>query len=101
MSAKIEPGSQADDDRKIRKKIGINSAILKAVDAIRFDESEFLKAAIINQNVKIESEINWSSPSSHGTEKNKSCNRQHPIMIPMHAYFIAECVAEPPRCSSS
>ena len=97
MSAKIEPGSQADDDRKIRKKIGINSAILKAVDAIRFDESEFLKAAIINQNCKIESEINWSSPSSHGTEKNKVCNRQHP----MPAYFIAECVAEPPRCSSS
>ena len=97
MSAKIEPGSQADDDRKIRKKIGINSSILKAVDAIRFDESEFLKAAIINQNGKFESEINWSSPSSHGTEKNKDCNRQHP----MPAYFIAECVAEPPRCSSS
>ena len=26
MSAKIEPGSQADDDRKIQKKIGITSA---------------------------------------------------------------------------
>ena len=85
MSAKIEPGSQADDDRKIRKKIGINSSILKAVDAIRFDESEFLKAAIINQNVKIESEINWSSPSSHGTEKNEVCNRHiqfMPISLP-------------------
>ena len=68
MSAKIEPGSQADDDRKIQEKIGINSAILKVVDAIRFDESEILKAAIINQNCKIESEINWSSPSSHETE---------------------------------
>ena len=85
MSAKIEPGSQADDDRKIRKKIGINSAILKAVDAIRFDESEFLKAAIINQNGKFESEINWSSPSSHGTEKNEVCNRHiqcMPISLP-------------------
>ena len=34
MSAKIEPGSQADDDRKIRKKIAIISAILILFDAV-------------------------------------------------------------------